>query len=159
MGGGWRGFPCVGRREPSLCLQSSLGSAASFSHCKNVQLQIFAETGIMVTTKHQSCAESVVKIIHYPRHPCIVYGTCCLCPAYSHHATLSTAVVLLCTVLWMLSMFPPPSPAQSSAALFRQLSHRFLCNSIISIEAGQALILKAVTPSNFIQPGGVWTMV
>ena len=152
MGGGWRGFPCVGRREPSLCLQSSLGSADSFSHCKNVQLQIFAETGIMVTTKHQSCAESVVKIIHYPRHPCMGPVVC----VRHNIRTTPRCPLLVCT---MLSMFPPPSPAQSSAALFRQLSHRFLCNSIISIEAGQALILKAVTPSNFIQPGGVWTMV
>ena len=30
----------------------SLGTADSFSHCKNVQLQIFAETGIMVTGGH-----------------------------------------------------------------------------------------------------------
>ena len=53
---------------------------------------------------------------------------------------------------------PPPSPAQYSTALFLAGSHQFLCNSIISIEPGQALILKAVTPSNFIQLGGVWTM-
>ena len=157
MGGGWRGFPCVGRREPSLCLQSSLGSADSFSHCKNVQLQIFAETGIMVTTKHQSCAESVVKIIHYPRHPCMGPVVC-----VRHIRTAPRCPLLLCCCApcyGCSQCFPPPSPAQSSAALFRQLSHRFLCNSIISIEAGQALILKAVTPSNFIQPGGVWTMV
>ena len=54
------------------------------------------------------------------------------------------------------------SPAQSSAVqwcIVPQLSQQFLCNSIISIEPGQALILKAVTPSNFIQLGGVWTMV
>ena len=37
-----------GESLPSVCC--SLGTAASFSHCKNVQLQIFAETGIMVTS-------------------------------------------------------------------------------------------------------------
>ena len=35
----------------------SLGTAASFSHCKNVQLQIFAETGIMVTSGHNQAPE------------------------------------------------------------------------------------------------------
>ena len=82
-----------------------------------------------------------------------MYGTCCLCPTYLHRAPLPTVLHAMDAL-----NVPPPSPAQSSGALFLAGSHQFLCNSIISIEPGQALILKAVTPSNFIQPGGVWTM-